>query len=200
MIPAIGPRHMALLLLAGCAFVCPRSTALGSSPTLGPDTAVPVPVTINVPFVRQPKDGCGSASIAMVMQYWAAQQGAAPGTDSDVNAIQSQLHAPHQKGIAAEQMEAYLRQHGFRVFPLNGNWSDLEEQVGKGRPVIAALRPAGPNELHYVVIAGIDDAHGMVTINDPAVRKLLTRERAGFEQEWKATHNWLLLAVPAAAK
>ena len=191
-------RRMALLLIAGCA--CALHSASGSALTPGPDTVLPSPVTIDVPFVHQPKDGCGAASIAMVMQYWAAQQGLAAGTESDVSTIQGQLHAPHQKGIAAEQMEAYMRQHGFRVFPLNGSWSDLEEQVGKGRPVIAALKPSGQSELHYVVIDGIDAAHDMVTMNDPAVRKLLTRERAGFEQEWKAAHNWLLLAVPAAAR
>jgi hypothetical protein len=35
-------------------------------------------------------------------------------------------------------------------------------------------------------------------MNDPAERKLLTQERAGFEKEWSATHNWMLLAVPAS--
>jgi hypothetical protein len=85
------------------------------------------------------------------------------------------------------------------VFALNGSWSDLEEQLRKGRPLIAALRPGGQRELHYVVIDGIDAERGLVTMNDPAERKLLTRERAGFEREWSATHNWLLLAVPASA-
>jgi hypothetical protein len=124
----------------------------------------------------------------MVMRYWAAQQGTAPSADSDVAAIQRELYSPRDHGIAAEQVGQYLRQHGFKVFALNGSWSDLEEQLRKGRPLIAALRPGGQRELHYVVIDGID-----------AERGLLTRERAGFEREWSATHNWLLLAVPASA-
>ena len=82
---------------------------------------------------------------------------------------------------------------------LNGSWNDLEEQIGKGRPVIAALKPSGQSELHYIVIDGIDGAHGLVTMNDPAERKLLTRERAGFEREWSAAQNWMLLALPARA-
>jgi ABC-type bacteriocin/lantibiotic exporter with double-glycine peptidase domain len=157
------------------------------------------PVWIDVPFVHQPKEGCGAASIAMVMRYWAAQQRNAPGSDSDVAAIQQQLYSPRVRGIAAEQMGQYLRQHGFQAFALNGSWSDLEEQVRKGRPLIVALRPSGQSELHYIVIDGIDTDRGLVTVNDPAERKLLTRERAGFEKEWSATHNWMLLAVPAAA-
>ncbi len=173
---------------------------------MGPGVAVAEPKWIDVPFVRQPRDGCGAASIAMVMQYWEAQQRAQAGARSDVDAsnvdaIERELHIPYQqgvgRGIGAEQMENYLRRHGFEVYPLNGSWNDLEEQIGKGRPVIAALKPSGQSELHYIVIDGIDDAHGLVTMNDPAERKLLTRERAGFEREWSATHNWMLLALPA---
>ena len=31
-------------------------------------------IWLDVPFVAQPREGCGAASIAMVMQYWAAQK------------------------------------------------------------------------------------------------------------------------------
>lgn len=156
------------------------------------------PLWIDVPFVHQPREGCGAASIAMVMEYWAAQRGVDPGPASEVAAIQQQLFSPREHGIAADQVGQYLRQHGFTVFPLNGNWNDLEEQLRKGRPLIAALKPRGQSEFHYVVIDGIDSLRGLVTMNDPAERKLLTRERTQFEREWSATHNWLLLAVPAS--
>lgn len=96
-------------------------------------------------------------------------------------------------------MVEYLRQQGFVALAFSGNWNDLEQQLQKGRPLIAALRPQGQSQLHYVVIDGIDSDRGLVTMNDPAVRKLLTQERAGFEKDWSATHNWILLAVPAAA-
>ena len=133
----------------------------------------------------------------MVMNYWAELPDAGTRSTANVAAIQSELYLRREHGIAAEQMGQYLREHGFQVFALNGSWADLEEQLRKGRPLIVALRPRGQRELHYVVIDGIDSAHGLVTMNDPAERKLLTRERTGFEQEWSATHNWMLLAVPA---
>jgi ABC-type bacteriocin/lantibiotic exporter with double-glycine peptidase domain len=154
-------------------------------------------VWIDVPFVKQPREGCGVASLAMVMQYWAAQQHRAAGAESSVEFIQARLYSPAAHGITNTAMQGYLRQHGFVVFALNGRWSDLEEQIGKGRPLIAALRPAGQKELHYVVVDGIDPVHGLVMMNDPAERKLLTEERAAFEKDWSATHDWLLLAVPA---
>ena len=153
---------------------------------------------IDVPYVHQPREGCGAASLAMVMTYWAAQQGKASGAESDVATIQRELYSPRDHGISAERMSEYLLRHGFEAFAINGNWSDLEEQLLKGRPLIVALRPKGQNELHYVVVVGFDKAHDSLTVNDPAVRKLLTRERAGFEKEWGATHNWLLLALPTA--
>lgn len=154
---------------------------------------------IDVPFVAQPREGCGAASLSMVIQYWAGKQGQAKSPDSDVAQIQQQLYSKSEHGIPAEQMSAYLRKHGFRAFAFPGNWSDLKEQIAKGRPLIVALKPEGQSELHYVVIDGVDTAKGLVTMNDPAVRKLLREERARFEKEWSATHNWTLLAVPASS-
>jgi ABC-type bacteriocin/lantibiotic exporter with double-glycine peptidase domain len=152
---------------------------------------------IVVPFVSQPKEGCGAASISMVMQYWASKQGTAPASDSEVSRIQGELYSKGEHGIPAEKMGQYLQQHGFQSFAFPGKWSDIEEQIAKGRPLIVALRPEGQSELHYVVIDGIDSERSLVTMNDPAVRKLLSEERARFEKEWSSTHNWTLLAVPA---
>jgi len=133
----------------------------------------------------------------MLMQYWAGKLGLSPSEDSDVARIQRMLYSKTDHGIAAEQMTAYLRQHGFQAFAFPGKWSDLETQIAKGRPLIVALRPEGQSELHYVVIDGVDTGRALVTMNDPAVRKLLNEERSRFEKEWSATHNWTLLAVPA---
>jgi predicted double-glycine peptidase len=156
-------------------------------------------VWINVPFVAQPRDGCGAASISMVMEYWTQQQHRAATSASNVAVIQHQLFSPRLHGTTPEAMETYLQQHGYLSFALNGRWSDLQQQLNKGRPVIVALRPRGQTELHYVVIAGIDPENGQVMMNDPAVRKLLAQDRASFEQDWSATHDWMLLAVPAPA-
>ena len=161
---------------------------------LGAETASAI--WIDVPFVRQPRDGCGAASISMVMQYWAAQSHAGAGPAADVAAIQHRIYSPRLHGITPAAMERYFEYHGFLTFALSGRWSDLEQQLRKGRPLFVALRPRGQSELHYVVIDGIDPARALVTMNDPAQRKLLTQERAGFEQDWSATHDWMLLAVP----
>ena len=159
----------------------------------------PSAIWIDVPYVHQPSEGCGAASLAMVMEYWAQQQGHAAGADSDVGVIQRALYSPSEHGILASQMQTYLREHGYEVLALAGRWSDLEAQLGKGRPLIVALQPAGQSALHYVVLDGVDPARELVTMNDPAERKLLSQERAAFEKDWNATGNWMLLAVPAPA-
>ena len=130
------------------------------------------------------------------MSYWAAQQGKSPDSAGDVDAIQRELYSAREHGISAEKMRDYLLRHHFQAFALNGRWSDLEDQLRKGRPLIIALKPPGQSEFHYVVVDGIDTEHNAVTVNDPAERKLMGRDRAGFEKEWSATRNWMLLAVP----
>jgi ABC-type bacteriocin/lantibiotic exporter with double-glycine peptidase domain len=157
-------------------------------------------VWLDVPFVPQPRDGCGAASISMVIQYWNAQAGRHADTANDVAAIQRLLYSPRDHGIRASSMVEYFSQHGFRAFAFSGSWDDLDQHLRKGRPLIAALKPRGQAELHYVVIDGIDPVHSLVTMNDPAERKLLTEERAAFEKDWSATHNWLLLAVPSPGR
>jgi ABC-type bacteriocin/lantibiotic exporter with double-glycine peptidase domain len=155
-------------------------------------------VWLDVPYIKQTEDGCGSASMAMLLQYWSAHGTAiAPGRD-DVAAIQKQLHSREAHGIFASDMERYLRESGFRVFTLRGEWSDLREHLSQGRPLIISLQPGNASApLHYVVVTGMDWRREAVFVNDPARGKLLRIERAEFDKEWLAARNWMLLAVPA---
>jgi ABC-type bacteriocin/lantibiotic exporter with double-glycine peptidase domain len=146
---------------------------------------------LDVPFVQQEKNGCGAASIAMVMQYWQQQEhGPAP---PDAETIQRALYSREARGIYASDLETYLQRHGFRTFAIRGEWSDLVHNLEKGRPLIVALR-SGRDDLHYVVITGIDQ--DAVLKHDPSRRALLRQSRAEFEKEWKVAGHWTLLSVP----
>ncbi len=152
---------------------------------------------INVPFVSQTKDGCGSASIAMVMRYWDAQQHQANTEAADPLRVQALLFSPKAHGIYADRMQQYLAAHGYLAFAFQGNWGDLGHDLRLGRPLIVGLAASGPHgPLHYVVVVGVDAAHQYVYLNDPAQQKMLRISREGFEREWKGTDNWTLLAVP----
>ena len=156
--------------------------------------ADPPGVWLDVPFVKQEKDGCGAASIAMVMQYWRTQQGQPPNDTSDASQIQRALYSANAHGIYASDMERYFRENDFRTFTIRGEWEDLKQHLSKGRPLIVALKPASGSAFHYVVVTGIGAE--MVMINDPAQRKLLQQDRPSFEREWSAAGNWTLLALP----
>jgi len=159
--------------------------------------AEPLGLWLDVPFVKQEKNGCGAASIAMVMQYWMLQQGRPQTPSGDAFQIQRALYSGHAHGIYASDLERYLQQQGFRTFAFRGEWTDLKQQLEKGRPLIVTLkRDSGNIPLHYVVVAGLDGGQGLVMVNDPAQRKLLKQDRSRFEREWSAAGKWTLLALP----
>ena len=177
-------RFQALLMLALCLGDLAHATG-------------PPGIWLDVPFVKQERDGCGAASIAMVMQYWQRQQGKRADTGPDAEEIQRALYSKTAHGIYASDLERYLEQHGFRTFAFRAEWSDLKQHLEKGRPLIAAMKPdSGNAALHYVVVVGVDDGQGLVLVNDPAGRKLAKQERSDFERQWKGAANWILLAIP----
>src|SRR5713226_9616890 len=119
---------------------------------------------LDVPFVKQQKEGCGAATIAMVMQYWQQQQNLSlSAAETDAPEIQKILYSKKGHGIYASDLEQYFQRHGFRTFAFTGTWDDLRQHLEKGRPLIVALRPSRPgSSLHYVVIAGLDPRRNMV--------------------------------------
>jgi ABC-type bacteriocin/lantibiotic exporter with double-glycine peptidase domain len=162
-----------------------------------PLAAEPPGIWLDVPFVKQERNGCGAASIAMVIEYWQRQPGKSPDADSDAHQIQRALYSERARGIYASELGRYLQQHGFHTFTFQGEWNDLKQHLEKGRPLIVALKPhSGDRALHYVVVAGLDWERRLVLVNDPAERKLLGQEWSNFERDWKGAGNWTLLAIP----
>lgn len=155
-------------------------------------------VWLDVPYVKQPKDGCGAACIDMVLEYWVRKDAHFDCAIPSVQSIQQKLYSPKAHGIFAGDMEGYLRQKGLRVFTFRGDWKGLEGNLAKGRPLIVCLREGGgfDKTLHYVVVVGVDPARNLVLVNDPAGKKLAMIHRTSFEKKWRGKDNWTLLAVP----
>jgi ABC-type bacteriocin/lantibiotic exporter with double-glycine peptidase domain len=157
-------------------------------------------IWLDVPYVHQEKEGCGSAVLSMVLQYWNQKGTALPAERLDAEKIQRELYSKEAHGIRASAMEQFLRDSGFSPFIFRGEWSDLGSHIEKGRPLIASIQPGGKSSLHYVVVVGIDPQQEAVLLNDPERGKLFRVERAEFEKEWLRTNNWTLLAVPKRAE
>ena len=159
----------------------------------------PPTIWLDVPFVKQEKGGCGAASVAMVIEYWFDKQGHTAGDSADPAHIRNRLYSRAAGGIYGAAMANYFRERNFRTFTFRGKWSDLEQQLSKGRPLILMLKPEHHAPLHYVVMTGLDPGERLVEINDPAQRKLLKVDWSSFEKSWNAAGNWTLLAVPEQA-
>jgi ABC-type bacteriocin/lantibiotic exporter with double-glycine peptidase domain len=155
--------------------------------------AEPQVVRLDVPYIAQEKNGCGAASIAMIMGYWHRQLGES--RTPDVQTIYRALYSPDARGVYASDMQRYFRAHGFRTFAFKGEWIDLTHHLQKGRPLIVALKP-GRNDLHYVVAMGFDGPNDLVMTHDPAAGKLVRQRRTEFENQWRGADNWSLLALP----
>ncbi len=160
--------------------------------------AGPRAIWLDVPFVKQERDGCGAASIAMVMQFWQHQQGLVASLNANAAHIQRALFSEEARGIYASDAAWYFQQNGYRTFAFRGEFGDLKQHLEKGRPLIVALKPGSSAPLHYVVVVGLDSEHGIVLVNDPAERKLLKEDRVQFEREWNSAGSWTLLALPQA--
>src|ERR1700738_835351 len=83
---------------------------------------------IDVPFVAQTKDGCGSASISMIIRYWEIKGGktaSSTAATADPQKIQAALFSPTAGGIPASMMRKYFQDAGYRAFAFQGEWSEL---------------------------------------------------------------------------
>lgn len=163
---------------------------LAAAPSIA-DSASATPV-LDVPLVRQRKDGCGAASLVMVLQYWRAARPdlALPAPDADQ--LYRTLYSASDKGIPATSLIRHLEHNGFHALAVNATRDDIQAHLAKGRPLIATLKDG--SRLHYVVVRGLEP--GSVWINDPWDGKPHRLAWQDFDKRWKGADRWLLLAVP----
>ena len=145
---------------------------------------------LDAPFYRQIDEGCGAASLGIVLGYWADQQ-QEPNADSP-RVLYEKLHSDEVGGIRLSEMKTYLLENGFHAFTMRATLDELETQLNKRRPVIVALRDG--RRLHFTVVTGIGPDH--LWLNDPARRRPRQMSRRRFERKWVAGDRWMLLAVP----
>src|SRR4051812_39250700 len=95
-------------------FVCSSLCLLLTSLTAGE-----VKPWLDIPYVQQKKAACGSAAIAMVVQYWAREQPNLESAASDSEEIDRLLPAS-AKGIQGRALKAFLEGHGFDAYIFDG--------------------------------------------------------------------------------
>jgi ABC-type bacteriocin/lantibiotic exporter with double-glycine peptidase domain len=157
------------------------------------ECAAPAAQRLGIPFYAQQKNGCGAASVAMVMDYWKSSMGARSASEPSPLDVYQALYRPELRGVELLDMKRYLEAAGLRAFTLHGEWADIEQHLAKGRPVIAGLKAGRNRPIHFVVVAGTEP--GFVWLNDPTRKKPVRLPRARFEQRWALADRWMLLAA-----
>jgi ABC-type bacteriocin/lantibiotic exporter with double-glycine peptidase domain len=142
-----------------------------------------------VPFVPQQKDGCGAASLAMVLRYWEVP--------ADDRAIANELGEPELRGIRGSRLAAFAAAQGMVAIPYAGDLDNLRDYLAKGRPLIVAWN-MGHNRYHNVVVLGIDDATREIVVHDPARGAERRVGRDVFLKRWAGAGHWTLVVTPKA--
>ena len=149
---------------------------------------------LDVPFFTQQKNGCGAASVAMMIGYWAGQPATKPIARPSPERVYQRLYDAERKGILLADMKRYLEEIGFRAFTLRGRWIDLENHLAKGRPIIVGLKKPRARQLHFAVVVGAAD--NQVWLNDPTRKKSSRMKLTEFTRQWELADSWMLLATP----
>jgi len=155
----------------------------GSSPQARP--------LLDVPFVAQTPELCGGAAVSMVMRYWGAR-------DIVPEDFQS-LVVPSERGIPTRDLTEAVRGRRWQavVGPVDPApaWTTLQDDVNRGRPVIALIEVSA-NTYHYVVIVGLTAE--VVVLHDPARAPFQVMSRDAFERAWAVTKRWSVTVLPPA--
>lgn len=143
---------------------------------------------IDVPFVRQEKNLCGAACLAMVFKYW--------GKNFSQYEIAGSIYTESLKGILSEDLKTYAEKNGFLAFAIRAEWKFLKECIQKGRPLIVCVESKMTEVFHYLVIVGYHDDNETVFVNDPSAAKLKDIKVSDFMRRWEKADYWALLLMP----
>jgi ABC-type bacteriocin/lantibiotic exporter with double-glycine peptidase domain len=146
----------------------------------------------DVPFVRQQTTrDCGAAALAMVLGYWKL-----PTSTEEI----SERFPEDGNGLRAGHLRDLARAKGLEAYLISGQLRDLENELGKGRPVLVGVaKPYRTTDLaHYEVVVGFHHEKRLVLTLDPAIG---WRENTleGFAREWVPTNQVTLVAFPRPA-
>jgi predicted double-glycine peptidase len=178
---------VAVLMAGGCVGYVGASRPISPDHVLAGEGWQRVP---DIELVRQEGEAdCGAAAVAMVLSRWTT-----PTTVAQVRADAP----PMGKGFHAQVLRDLLRGRGLRAFVIEGKMTDLEHEVGAGRPVVVGtLKPVSNDKAraHYEVVVAVHRQRKLVVTLDPA---LGWRESsyAGFEKEWSGSGHTAIVALP----
>lgn len=143
---------------------------------------------LDVPYLSQSESLCGGAAIAMLMRYW--------GETNVYAETFADLVDPDADGIHGADLLKALRSRGWSAQSFRSDPDEVKASLAAKRPVVALIQDR-PGRFHYVVIVGW--AQGHVIAHDPARAPFRIIDERAFQQSWKASDYWTLVASPLSS-
>lgn len=174
-----------VLLSTGCATVIDTSylrQKMSQSDSSG--------IILDVPFVKQKKAYCGPAALSSVLSFW--------GVKHTQEQIAKDMFQPDVCGVLNIDLERYAKQHGLWAKGYIADFEVLKKRLLAGMPVIVIekLHPYILNRLHYTVIVGFSNEHGII-VEHTGKAGFVQRSYNGFLRNWQTAGNWILEIMPA---
>ncbi len=138
----------------------------------------------DLPYLRQRREHCGPATLAMVFGYY------------NVILTQEELAKEfYRKKISGSlnlDMLISARRHGFNALTPDGSLDLLKRYISSNIPIIAMVSSSpGSKKYHFMVIYGYDDTKKVFRIHSGKTRDG-TIGYQELDQIWAPTGKWML--------
>ena len=138
-----------------------------------------------VPYIRQKREHCGPASLAMVLGHY--------NVILSQDELAEEFYRKEISGSLNLDLLISARRHGFDAEVPEGSRSLLKKFISRNIPVIVMVRPSpDPEKYHFMVIYGYDDENELFRIHSGKTRDG-TIGYQEFDRIWKPTGKWMLL-------
>lgn len=150
---------------------------------------------MRVPYFKQETNVfCGPACVQMVLSYFGKPF---PSQTTLARVMKTDLVG--ENGTQHRVLADYLRSKGYIArASRSSTFSDMEQALSEGYPVIVHYLEPSQNDDHYAVVTRLTKTH--ITLNDPWNGRGLTYTRPEFLKRWKdkvGTYiRWMLTVRP----
>ena len=121
----------------------------------------------------------------MVLRYWGAR-----GIDAESFAPLVDRTAG---GIRTNRLVEDVRQRGWNAVEVDGRDDLVDEELGRGRPVLALIEDRSGTFHYIVIVAATPQA---IVLHDPARAPFRVMEREQFARRWSRADRWMAIITP----
>ena len=144
---------------------------------------------LDVPFLEQPDDLCGPASVSMVARFY----GVAP----DLEKLEQDVFLPALAGSIPDLLAEGARRQGLDAEVVRCEEPQLHEWLAAGFPLILLLAPAGKDPRgHFVVATGSKPAKSALRVHSGSRQNRWLAARH-WKKRWEEAGNKIVLIHPA---